>query len=94
MKKLLCKLASLQVAVALLVLLISVVGTIAVSLLLPKQYTASTSLMVDVRSPDPLSAMTIATASSEAVSVSIRKARMGAFSKRGTVARVIEITAG
>ena len=41
--------------VALLVLVITVATTTAVSLWLPKQYTAGTAIVVDVKSPDPLS---------------------------------------
>ncbi|MCB8746904.1 chain length determinant protein EpsF [Rhodoferax sp. U2-2l] len=40
--------------VVLLVFLVSVVGTAVVSLLLPKQYTASAVVVLDVRSPDPV----------------------------------------
>ena len=43
--------------VALVVALITVVGTLTVNLLLPKQYTAATSVLVDVRSPDPVVTM-------------------------------------
>lgn len=35
-------------------LLFLVIGTLIVSLLMPKQYTASTALVIDVKSPDPL----------------------------------------
>lgn len=41
----------------LLVLIVSVAGTYAVSLRLPKMYSASTALLVDVRSRDPIAAM-------------------------------------
>ncbi|MBT3068278.1 chain length determinant protein EpsF [Rhodoferax sp. U11-2br] len=40
--------------VALLVFLITVATTVVVSLLLPKQYTASATVVVDVKSPDPV----------------------------------------
>lgn len=40
--------------VVLLVFLVTVVGTAVVSLLLPKQYTASAVVVLDVRSPDPV----------------------------------------
>jgi chain length determinant protein EpsF len=40
---------------ALLVLLLVVAGTVAASVLLPKRYTAVASVVVDVRSPDPVS---------------------------------------
>ncbi|MGH8668536.1 MAG: chain length determinant protein EpsF [Burkholderiales bacterium] len=42
---------------ALLLLVLSVAGTYSVSLYLPKKYSASTSLVVDVRSRDPIAAM-------------------------------------
>lgn len=42
--------------VALLVLLLAVGGTLSISLLLPKQYTASASVVIDAK-PDPVSAM-------------------------------------
>ena len=41
---------------ALGVLLAVVMATTAISLLLPKQYTATASMLIDIRSPDPLSA--------------------------------------
>jgi succinoglycan biosynthesis transport protein ExoP len=40
--------------VAVLVILASVLAALAVSLLLPKQYTAETAVLVDLRSPDPV----------------------------------------
>lgn len=40
--------------VALLALVVTVGTTVAVSLVLPKQYTASTAVVVDVKSPDPV----------------------------------------
>jgi len=40
---------------ALLVLLVVVAATVAASILLPKRYTAAASVVVDVRSPDPVS---------------------------------------
>jgi succinoglycan biosynthesis transport protein ExoP len=40
--------------VALLILLLAVSAALAVSLLLPKKYTAQTSVLVDIRSPDPV----------------------------------------
>lgn len=43
--------------VALLALLITVATTVAVSLLLPKQYTASAAVVVDVKSPDAVTGM-------------------------------------
>ena len=43
--------------VALLAFLITVVTTTVVSLLLPKQYTAGAAVVVDVRSPDPVTGM-------------------------------------
>jgi len=42
---------------ALLVFLITVVTTVVVSLLLPKQYTASAAVVLDVKSPDPVSGL-------------------------------------
>ena len=46
--------------VALFTLLITVATTLAVSLLLPKQYTANSAVVVDVKSPDPVSGMMLA----------------------------------
>ena len=43
--------------VAVLVLVATVVATMAYSMALPKQYTATASVLVDVRSPDPIAAM-------------------------------------
>ncbi|SFN75839.1 chain length determinant protein EpsF [Nitrosospira briensis] len=43
--------------VALFTLLVTVLTTLVVSLLLPKQYTASAALVIDVRSPDPIGGM-------------------------------------
>jgi len=43
--------------VALLVFLVTVATTVVVSLLLPKQYTASTAVVLDVKSPDPVSGL-------------------------------------
>lgn len=43
--------------VALLAFVLTVATTVAVSLLLPKQYTASAAVVVDVKSPDPVSGM-------------------------------------
>ena len=40
-------------------LLFTVVATLVVSLLLPKEYTASTAVVVDVRSPDPVAGMVL-----------------------------------
>ena len=47
-------------AVALLTLLITVATTVAVSLILPKQYSASAAVVVDVKSPDPVTGMLLA----------------------------------
>ena len=44
---------------ALLVLLLTVSATVAVTLMLPKTYTATSSLVLDVRSPDPILGMTM-----------------------------------
>ncbi len=41
----------------LLILILAVAGTYTVSLYLPKKYTATTALMVDIRSRDPIAAM-------------------------------------
>jgi chain length determinant protein EpsF len=41
-------------AVALLVILLAISAALAVSLVLPKKYTAQTAVLVDVRSPDPV----------------------------------------
>lgn len=43
--------------VALLTLLVTVATTLIISLLLPKQYTASASVVLDVKSPDPVSGL-------------------------------------
>lgn len=43
--------------VGLLAFVLTVATTVTVSLLLPKQYTASTAVVVDVKSPDPVSGM-------------------------------------
>ena len=43
--------------IILFILLVTVSITLAVSLLLPKQYTATTAIVLDVRSPDPVSGM-------------------------------------
>src|SRR5687768_2613710 len=45
--------------IALLTLLVTVLTTLVVSLLLPKQYTASSAVVVDVRSPDPVAGMVL-----------------------------------
>ncbi len=45
--------------VALFTLLVTVVTTLVVSLLLPKQYTASAAVVIDVRSPDPIGGMVL-----------------------------------
>lgn len=45
--------------VALLVLLATVVTTVAVNLLLPKQYTASAAVVIDVKSPELVSGLTL-----------------------------------
>lgn len=45
--------------IALLTLLVTVLTTLVVSLLLPKQYTASSAVVVDVRSPDPIAGMVL-----------------------------------
>lgn len=46
--------------VALFTLLVTVAVTLAVSLILPKQYTANSAVVVDVKSPDPVSGMMLA----------------------------------
>ena len=43
--------------VALLVFVVTVAATVVVSLVLPKQYTASAAVVIDVKSPDPVSGM-------------------------------------
>jgi chain length determinant protein EpsF len=45
--------------IALLILLATVAVTVAVSLLLPKQYRATTSVVIDVKSPDPVAGMVL-----------------------------------
>lgn len=41
------------------ILLFTVITTLVISLLLPKQYTANTSVVVDVKSPDPIAGMVL-----------------------------------
>lgn len=41
------------------ILSITVITTLVVSLLLPKQYTASTAIVIDVKSPDPIAGMVL-----------------------------------
>ena len=43
--------------VALYTLFVTVATTLVVSLLLPSKYTASTSVVIDVKSPDPIAGM-------------------------------------
>ena len=43
--------------VSLLILLVTVASTLVVSLMLPKQYSATTAIVLDVKSPDPVSGM-------------------------------------
>ena len=43
--------------VGLLAFALTVATTVTISLLLPKQYTASTAVVVDVKSPDPVSGL-------------------------------------
>ena len=45
--------------VAVLTFLLTVIGTTVVSLLLPKQYTATTAVVLDVKSPDPVSGQSL-----------------------------------
>ncbi len=45
--------------VAVFILLVVVTATLLVNLLLPKQYTANTAIVVDVKSPDPLAGMVL-----------------------------------
>lgn len=45
--------------VAMLVLLVTVLTTLVVSLILPKQYTASTAVVIDVKSPDPIAGIVL-----------------------------------
>jgi len=45
--------------VALFILLATVLTTLVVSLLLPKQYTAETAVVIDVKSPDPIAGMVL-----------------------------------
>lgn len=45
---------------ALITLLLTVIATVAISLVLPKQYTANSAVVVDVKSPDPVSGMMLA----------------------------------
>jgi chain length determinant protein EpsF len=45
--------------IAFLVFLVTVAATVAISLLLPKQYTASTALVIDVKSPDQVTGMVL-----------------------------------
>ena len=46
--------------VALFTFLVTVLATLAVSLVLPKQYSANSAVVVDVKSPDPVSGMMLA----------------------------------
>jgi chain length determinant protein EpsF len=45
--------------VALLIFLVTVSATVVVSLMLPKQYTASTAVLIDVKSPDQVTGMVL-----------------------------------
>lgn len=45
--------------VVIVTLMVTVVTTLVISLLLPKQYTASTAVVIDVRSPDPVGGMVL-----------------------------------
>jgi chain length determinant protein EpsF len=45
--------------VALLTLLVTVLATVVISLIIPKEYTASAAVVVDVKSPDPVSGMVL-----------------------------------
>lgn len=45
---------------ALITLLVTVIATVVVSVLLPKQYTANAAVVVDVKSPDPVTGMMLA----------------------------------
>lgn len=45
--------------IALYIFLATVLTTLVVSLLLPKQYTASTAVVIDVKSPDPIAGMVL-----------------------------------
>lgn len=45
--------------VALYIMLATVLSTLLVSLVLPKQYTASTAVVIDVKSPDPIAGMVL-----------------------------------
>jgi len=45
--------------VALLTLLVTVLATVVISLVIPKEYTASAAVVVDVKSPDPVSGMVL-----------------------------------
>lgn len=48
-----------RAGVALFTLLATVLTTLVVSLILPKQYTASTAVVIDVKSPDPIMGMVL-----------------------------------
>src|SRR5690348_2609288 len=45
--------------IALAILLLTVTVTLIVSLLIPKQYSASTAVLIDVKSPDPVAGMVL-----------------------------------
>jgi len=45
--------------VALLTLLVTVLATVVISLIIPKEYTASAAVVVDVKSPDPVTGMVL-----------------------------------
>ena len=45
--------------VALLTLIVVVAATVGISLVIPKEYTASAAVVLDVKSPDPVSGMVL-----------------------------------
>ena len=45
--------------IALYIFLATVLTTLVVSLVLPKQFTASTAVVIDVKSPDPIAGMVL-----------------------------------
>ncbi len=45
--------------IALIVFLVTIISTLAVSLVLPKQYTATSTVVIDVKSPDPIAGMVL-----------------------------------
>jgi polysaccharide biosynthesis transport protein len=45
--------------IALFIPLVAILAALAVSLMLPKKYTAQTAVLVDIRSPDPVAGVAV-----------------------------------